>query len=59
MVTFDPALRAELAWLPVFLSSEAHQHPVLSACIVVVEQGRFVRPLASTDAGPSPVTDKE
>ncbi len=56
MVTFDPALRAELAWLPVFLRSEAHQHPVLSACIVVVEQGRFVRPLASTDECP---VDKE
>jgi hypothetical protein len=47
MVTFDPALRAELTWLPVFLATEAHQHPVLSASIAVADQGRFVRPLAS------------
>lgn len=45
-VMFDPALRAELTWLPVYLATEAHQHPLLSACIAVVDQGRFVRPLA-------------
>lgn len=59
MVIFDPAMRAELVWLPVFLSAEVHQHPVLSACIVVADQGRFVRPLAATDVGSRPVTDKE
>lgn len=55
MVTFDPALRAELTWLPVFLATEVHQHPALSDCIAVADQGRFVRPMASAP----PVTDKE
>jgi hypothetical protein len=56
MVTLPAHLRASMAWLPVLLDLGVDEQLALLPSIAVTEEGRFVRPLSTSDVVAIPDT---